>query len=350
MRRWRASPTGACSPAVRASRSSSSTSSATRSPPSPGSRRRRTSIRRRRCATIACAIGSATCRSCARRRSLSSTRSVSAPGRATSRTGGRCRPSSDSTLTVSWPFGTLRPRTRRRPGRLGSIIRRGRGRQHDDQIRTGAAHRGAEPASLSARRGEYRQRHPGRDRHRDGARRPGRAARLRRLLGEEPSGAHRAQSAHRRPRRGREEIRAVLQDRQGNARAAQPPRAMIRKLVSALILIPLAVILVAFAVANRQTIVVSLDPFDEAHPALVVALPLFALALLLVIAGVIIGGLAAWLKQSKWRRAARIAEREARELRAEVDRLRSRAGLTDIAGPPQPTSYGSRLRIPPPAA
>ncbi len=125
---------------------------------------------------------------------------------------------------------------------------------------------------------------------------------------------------------------------------------MIRKLVSALILIPLAVILVAFAVANRQTIVVSLDPFDEAHPALVVALPLFALALLLVIAGVIIGGLAAWLKQSKWRRAARIAEREARELRAEVDRLRSRAGLTDIAGPPQPTSYGSRLRIPPPAA
>ena len=125
---------------------------------------------------------------------------------------------------------------------------------------------------------------------------------------------------------------------------------MIRKLVLALILIPLAVILVAFAVANRQTIVVSLDPFDEAHPALVVALPLFALALLLVIAGVIIGGLAAWLKQSKWRRAARIAEREARELRAEVDHLRSRAGLTELAGPSQPTSYGSRLRIPPPAA
>ncbi len=125
---------------------------------------------------------------------------------------------------------------------------------------------------------------------------------------------------------------------------------MIRKLVLALILIPLAVILVAFAVANRQTIVVSLDPFDEAHPALVMALPLFALALLLVIAGVIIGGLAAWLKQSKWRRAARIAEREARELRAEVDHLRSRAGLTELAGPSQPTSYGSRLRIPPPAA
>ena len=125
---------------------------------------------------------------------------------------------------------------------------------------------------------------------------------------------------------------------------------MIRKLVLALVLIPLAVILVAFAVANRQTIVVSLDPFDEAHPALVVVLPLFALALLMVIAGVIIGGVAAWLKQSKWRRAARIAEREARELRAEVDRLRSRAGLTELARPSQPADYGSRLRIPPPAA
>ena len=36
-----------------------------------------------------------------------------------------------------------------------------------------------------------------------------------------PSGPHRPQSAHRRPRFGREEIGAVLQDRQGNARAAQ---------------------------------------------------------------------------------------------------------------------------------
>ena len=125
---------------------------------------------------------------------------------------------------------------------------------------------------------------------------------------------------------------------------------MIRKIITALVLIPLAIAFITFAVANRQIVVVSLDPFDEAHPALMVALPLFALALLLVIAGVIIGGLAAWLKQSKWRRAARIAEREARELRAEVDHLRSRAGLTELAGPAQSADYGSRLRIPPPAA
>ena len=68
--------------------------------------------------------------------------------------------------------------------------------------------------------------------------------------------------------------------------------------------------------------VVSLDPFDQAHPALAVALPLFALILALVIGGVVVGGVAAWLRQSKWRRAARRAQAEARELRAEVDRLK----------------------------
>ena len=43
---------------------------------------------------------------------------------------------------------------------------------------------------------------------------------------------------------------------------------MIRKFVTALILVPLAIVFIAFAVANRQTVVVSFDPFDQAHPAL----------------------------------------------------------------------------------
>ena len=37
---------------------------------------------------------------------------------------------------------------------------------------------------------------------------------------------------------------------------------MIQKLISALILVPLAILFVVFAVANRQTVVVSFDPFD----------------------------------------------------------------------------------------
>jgi uncharacterized integral membrane protein len=123
---------------------------------------------------------------------------------------------------------------------------------------------------------------------------------------------------------------------------------MIRKIVSALILVPLAIVFIVFAVANRQVVIVSLDPFDPAHPTFSLALPLFALILVLIIGGVVVGGIAAWLKQSKWRRAARRAELEARELRAEVDELRRR-GVGEPAAPRLPVDYAPRLTIPPPA-
>ena len=70
---------------------------------------------------------------------------------------------------------------------------------------------------------------------------------------------------------------------------------MIRKFITALILVPLAIAFAAFAVANRQTILISFDPFDQAHPAFVLSVPLFALILTLVIGGVVIGGVAAFL-------------------------------------------------------
>src|SRR5262245_46190165 len=124
--------------------------------------------------------------------------------------------------------------------------------------------------------------------------------------------------------------------------------AMIRKIVSALILVPLAIVFVVFAVANRQIVTVSLDPFDPSNPHIALALPLFALILVLIICGVIVGGIAAWLKQAKWRRAARRAELEARVLRAEVDELRRR-GEGETAAPALPVDYAPRLTIPPPA-
>ena len=124
---------------------------------------------------------------------------------------------------------------------------------------------------------------------------------------------------------------------------------MIRKIVTALILVPLAIVLISFAVANRQSVVVSLDPFDQAHPALALELPLFVLILALVIGGVVVGGVAAWLRQSKWRRAARLAQAEARELRAEVDHLKRRPGPAMPPSEPMPQDYTPQLTIPPPA-
>jgi Lipopolysaccharide assembly protein A domain len=125
---------------------------------------------------------------------------------------------------------------------------------------------------------------------------------------------------------------------------------MIRKIVTALILVPLAVVVIALAVANRQPVVVSFDPFDQFHPAFARALPLYQLMLLLLIGGVVIGGIAAWLKQGKWRRAARLADAQARELRLEVDRLRRRLGPTELSIVPAPADEAARRTIPPPAA
>jgi uncharacterized integral membrane protein len=124
---------------------------------------------------------------------------------------------------------------------------------------------------------------------------------------------------------------------------------MIRRIVTALILVPLAIILVSFAVANRQIVVVSFDPFDQAHPAFTLTRPLYQLILVLLVAGVIIGGVAAWLRQGKWRRAARRADAQARALRAEVEELKQRLGSPDIAAEPPAVDY-PRLSIPPPAA
>ena len=105
--------------------------------------------------------------------------------------------------------------------------------------------------------------------------------------------------------------------------------AVLRKIAAALVLVPLAIVIIAFAVANRQLVTLSLDPFSADRPAAAVTLPLFALIIVLLILGVVVGGVAAWLRQSQWRRKARRLERELTELRAEVSSLRRAGGSVD---------------------
>ena len=120
---------------------------------------------------------------------------------------------------------------------------------------------------------------------------------------------------------------------------------MFRKIVTAIIVVPLAIVIVAFAVANRQTVTVSFDPFSSAAPAYAVTLPLFAVILLVLIVGVLVGGFAAWLRQGKWRRGARRFEGEVRALHSEMDAVRRRFGTTEK--PPAPVEP-TPLVIPPP--
>jgi uncharacterized integral membrane protein len=113
---------------------------------------------------------------------------------------------------------------------------------------------------------------------------------------------------------------------------------MLRKIVTAVIVIPPAVVFIAFAVANRQAVTVSFDPFSSMSPAYAVTLPLFAVIFVVLILGVLIGGIAAWIGQSKWRRTARKLEADVRALHDELDTIRRRFGTPEPVTAPQDAS------------
>jgi uncharacterized integral membrane protein len=108
---------------------------------------------------------------------------------------------------------------------------------------------------------------------------------------------------------------------------------MLRKIFNGLVLLPLAIVFVTFAVANRHMVRLSFDPFNAADPALSLNVPLFVVILLAAIAGVAAGGSATWFRQRRWRRAARRNEADAREARSQLD---DRKGMR--FGSPLPSS------------
>ena len=120
----------------------------------------------------------------------------------------------------------------------------------------------------------------------------------------------------------------------------------VRKIVAALILAPLAVVIIAFAVANRQIVTVSFDPFSADRPAASLTLPLFALIIVLLVIGVLVGGTAAWLRQAKWRRTARRLQREVADLRIEVDTMKRTASVLADSDPSGRAPERLQLRPP----
>lgn len=101
--------------------------------------------------------------------------------------------------------------------------------------------------------------------------------------------------------------------------------------LKALLLFPLAILVVLLAVANRGPVTLSLDPFSREAPEIAVSVPLFAVIFGAVMLGVVIGGIGAWMAQGKHRRAERLYKREARRLRVDAGRARPASGGTSTA-------------------
>src|SRR6266851_4504233 len=108
---------------------------------------------------------------------------------------------------------------------------------------------------------------------------------------------------------------------------------VMRKFFTALVLIPLGLVFIVFAVANRHLVTLSFDPFNSTDPSVAVTMPLFVVIIAVAIAGVVAGGSATWFRQRHWRRAARQHEADARQARTQLADLR--AGTAASRGEPQ---------------
>ena len=104
---------------------------------------------------------------------------------------------------------------------------------------------------------------------------------------------------------------------------------MWRKLILVLVVLPLAVVLIALAVANRKPALLVIDPLGGTEPGLSLEAPLFLLLLGAFAFGLVVGGIATWIGQGKWRRLAREETRQARDWRRQADGLEKELESTD---------------------
>jgi uncharacterized integral membrane protein len=95
------------------------------------------------------------------------------------------------------------------------------------------------------------------------------------------------------------------------------------RLVGWFVLLPLSVVLVLFALANRGAVQIGVDPISPQNPFVApLGMPVFVLVYVCLMIGVVIGGISVWFTQGRHRRTGRRLRQEAETLKAEADRIR----------------------------
>jgi len=96
-----------------------------------------------------------------------------------------------------------------------------------------------------------------------------------------------------------------------------------QRAVGWLVLLPLGLMLVLFALANRGVVQIGFDPLTPEVPFVApIQMPMFVLIYAVLMAGVLIGGIASWFAQSRHRAEERHLRRRAEALEGELDRVR----------------------------
>jgi uncharacterized integral membrane protein len=99
-----------------------------------------------------------------------------------------------------------------------------------------------------------------------------------------------------------------------------------KSILRIIVFVPLGLIILFFAMANRGSVKISLDPFpgaDLSGPSF--EAPLFLIVLASMALGVLAGGVSSWLGHMPVRRAAKVARVDARKARDEAELLRQAA-------------------------
>lgn len=107
------------------------------------------------------------------------------------------------------------------------------------------------------------------------------------------------------------------------------------KLVHWLVTLPLAIILVTFAVSNREGVILSLWPLPATLEA-----PLYLIVLMALFAGFLVGELVAWINGRRWRREARRRARRIEALERELGATQAKLPKSEAAR--VPVTIGAR--------
>jgi uncharacterized integral membrane protein len=119
-----------------------------------------------------------------------------------------------------------------------------------------------------------------------------------------------------------------------------------KKILTLLLALPVALILISLALANRHPVRLALNPFRADDTFLSIQLPFYAYLLGALIAGVALGGIATWFSQGRWRRTARHRTFEARRWQSETERLvRERDEMVTAGKTAERSDRGRQLSV-----
>lgn len=117
---------------------------------------------------------------------------------------------------------------------------------------------------------------------------------------------------------------------------------MLRRIVLLLVAFPAAALLITLAIANRHAVRLVLDPFRPEAPVVSMLLPFYAYLFGTLFIGILLGGMAVWMGQGRWRRTARNRAQEAMRWQAEADRLARERDAT-VAASEMPVATRGKL-------